>query len=274
MEKIYGKNYADMLTLLSLGELKETIHKMGADSRETHLYADLEGRDPDDGVTDIAYEKGRFFLTVIEENVGREKWDSFLNKYFTTFAFKSMNTVTFLEYLEKELIKGDDKLREKINANAWIYGPGLPANCPVVTSTELGRAGKDAVQFLENNNPKSIDTSAWTTHHWLYFLRSMKGKLDVPKMTLLDNEFGFTNSGNSEIQCEWYLNSIATNYKIAYPNMEKFLMNVGRRKFVKPIYSELSKTPEGLALGRKIYEKARPGYHAVTVQTIDGILKK
>jgi leukotriene-A4 hydrolase len=272
MEKIYGKNYADMLTLLSLGELKETIHKMGADSRETHLYADLEGRDPDDGVSDIAYEKGRFFLTAIEENVGREKWDAFLNKYFTTFAFKSMNTVTFLDYLEKELIKGDASLRNKINANAWIYGPGLPANCPTIRSVELERAGNAASDFLTSYSTKSIDTLNWTTHHWMYFLRSMKGKLDVSKMEILDKSFAFTNSGNSEIQCEWYLAAIATGYTKAFPNMEHFLLSVGRRKFVKPLFTELAKTSAGLALANKIYEKARPGYHAVTVQTVDGIL--
>ena len=54
--------------------------------------------------------------------------------------------------------------------------------------------------------------------------------------------------------------------------MEKFLLHVGRRKFLKPIYSELAKTPEGLAMGREIYKKARPGYHAVSYQTVDGIL--
>jgi len=272
MEKIYGKDYADMLTLISLGELKETIKIMGSTSRETHLYADLEGRDPDDGVSDIAYEKGRFFLTVIEENVGREKWDVFLNKYFTTFAFKSMDTKTFLDYLEKELIKGDVTLRNKINAKAWIYGPGLPDNCPVITSIELSRAGQAADEFMKTSDANQLDTSKWTTHHWVYFLRSMRGETDLKKMETLDTAFGFTNSGNSEIQCEWYLHAIASGYTKAFPNMEQFLINVGRRKFLKPIYSELAKTPEGLETAKKIYEKARPGYHAVSSQTIDGIL--
>src|SRR4029078_5474487 len=129
----------------------------------THLYADLEGRDPDDGVSDIAYEKGRFFLTPIEENVGREKWDAFLNNYFHKFAFKSMNTKTFIEYLESELIKGDTTLRNKINYNAWIYGPGLPANCPVVTSSELERAGNAANEFLSSSSTQNLDTNSWTT---------------------------------------------------------------------------------------------------------------
>jgi len=272
MEKIYGKDYADMLTLLSLGELKETVHAMGDTSRDTHLFLDLEGRDPDDGVSDIAYEKGRFFLTSIEYAIGRERWDAFINKYFSTYAFKSMDTKSFLEYLEKELIKGDETLRNKINANAWIYGPGLPASCPDIKSTELEKAGKAAADFKSGSDAKSLNTSGWTTHHWVYFLRNLNDSLDNKKMAELDAAFKFTDSGNSEIQCEWYQHAIASKYSVAYPALEKFLMSVGRRKFLKPIYTELAKTPDGLAMAKEIYKKARPGYHAVSYQTIDGIL--
>ncbi len=273
MEKIYGKDYADMLTLLSLGELKETIHAMGATSRETHLYLDLEGHDPDDGVTDIAYEKGRFFLTAIEHAVGRERWDAFINKYFSTYAFKSMDTESFLAYLEKELIKGDENLRKQINANAWVYGPGLPSNCPVISSSELDKAGNAASEFKNGTPASQLITKDWTTHHWIYFLRNFNDSLDLAKMKELDAAFKFTESGNSEIQCEWYQHAIASGYSSAYPALEKFLISVGRRKFLKPIYTELAKTPEGLAMAKEIYRKARPGYHAVSYQTIDGILK-
>lgn len=272
MEKIYGKDYADMLTLLSLGELRETIKAMGDTSKDTHLYLDLAGRDPDDGVSDIAYEKGRFFLTSIEYAIGRERWDAFLNSYFKKHAWGAIDTKTFLAYLESELIKGDDKLRKQINAEGWIYAPGLPANCPEIKSTELEKAGNAATAYKSGTPAKAIDTKGWTTHHWMYFLRNLNDSLDLKKMEELDAAFGFTNSGNSEIQCEWYQHAIASGYEKAYPNMEKFLMTVGRRKFLKPIYSELAKTQKGLEMGRQIYQKARPGYHAVSIQTIDGIL--
>jgi len=35
----------------------------------------------------------------------------------------------------------------------------------------------------------------------------------------------------------------------------------------------LAKTPGGLTLAKKIYEKARPNYHSVTRGTIDEILE-
>src|SRR5690606_3659913 len=73
MEELYGKDYADMLTLLGHGELMETVESlMRSNPDDTKLYLNLEGRNPDDGVTDIAYEKGRFLLLAIENEVGRE----------------------------------------------------------------------------------------------------------------------------------------------------------------------------------------------------------
>jgi leukotriene-A4 hydrolase len=272
MEKIYGKKYAEMLTLLSLMDLKETISEMGDSSRETHLYADLEGRNPDEGVTDIAYEKGRFFLTAIEAAVGREKWDAFINTYFTTFAFGTMDTKSFIDYLNRELIKGDKELEEKIRVNDWIYGPGLPSNCPVIISTELERAGQAAQSFLNGTAAEDLDTTQWTTHHWLYFIRTLGNNLDAGKMAQLDSTFHFLESGNSEILCEWLQRAIASKYTAAYNELEMFLCSVGRRKFVKPLFAELIKTPAGKTQALEIYKLARPGYHSVTAQTIDGIL--
>jgi aminopeptidase N len=224
-------------------------------------------------MSDIAYEKGRFFLTAIEEAVGRERWDAFLNKYFTSFAFKSMDTKSFLNYLEQELIKGDDALRNKINVDAWVYGPGLPSNCPKITSVELDKALVAAKAFVAGKPASQLNTKDFTTHHWLYFLRSMKDSLNLTRMTDLDKQFGFTQSTNAEIQCEWYQCAIATSYKEAYPYMERYMIAVGRRKFIKPLYAALSKTPENLKIARDIYAKARPGYHSVAVQTMDEMLK-
>jgi len=91
-------------------------------------------------------------------------------------------------------------------------------------------------------------------------------------MKQLDDTFHLTQSGNSEILCEWLLHAIKADYKTAYPALDHFLCTVGRRKFVKPLFAEMNKTQEGKQMALGIYKKARPGYHTVTTQTIDGIL--
>lgn len=267
MEAIYGREYSEMLARLSLDGLLAEIEELEA--RDTWLKLDLRGRNPDDGMTSIAYDKGYFFLRMLEEKVGREKFDQFLKSYFNKFAFKSMTTEGFLNYLQ-------ENLDEKIDFKAWVYSPGLPADVPVVQTEALERVEKAAQAFLDGQSPPALvdefETNQWTTHHWNHFLRSFKNNLSPSQMKNLDDQFKFTRSRNSEITHDWMMLVIGSGYQAGFPRLEEFLTEQGRRKFLQPLYEKLATTPEGLERANLIYAKARPGYHAVSRQTIDKIL--
>ena len=272
VEELYGKDYAETQAVLGLQDLQDEINELGAKSPDTHLLLNLAGRDPDDGATDVPYEKGYFFLRLIEETVGRPKWDAFLRGYFDTFAFRTMTTKRFLGYMNSELLHDNKALAIKLNIDAWINGPGIPANCPTVSSRELDISRKAAGQCSTGKPLPAGTGSGWTTQQWVYFIRNLAPSLNPAQMGELDSTFSLTNSGNSEILFEWLLRAVKSGYAAAYPAMEKFLTSVGRRKFLKPLYTELAKTGDGLALAKEIYAKARPGYHAVAVRTVDDIL--
>jgi leukotriene-A4 hydrolase len=89
----------------------------------------------------------------------------------------------------------------------------------------------------------------------------------------LDEEFHFTQSSNAEIQTAWYPIAIHNQYQHAYPYIEQFLLHVGRRRYLRPIYKEMIKTGEGKAWAKRVYAKARPNYHPVSYTTIDELLK-
>jgi hypothetical protein len=90
----------------------------------------------------------------------------------------------------------------------------------------------------------------------------------------LDDAFGFTTSGNSEIQGQWLLKVIRRGYEPAYPRLEQFLTTEGGRKYLRPLYEELMKSPGGPARARAIYAKARPTYHPTARAVVDEIVKK
>jgi leukotriene A-4 hydrolase/aminopeptidase len=273
MEKIYGRDYAEMLSAIGLGELKKSMDEMLKEApADTKLYLDLTGRNPDDGVTDIAYEKGRFFLRSVEELVGREEWDRFVKQYFNAHAFQTMNTKTFIAYLNSNLLDKNPTWKAKVNTEEWIYKQGLPANCPQVNSKEFKRVEASAAAFSKSHNAKDIDTANYTTHHWLHLLRNLNN-LSVDDMKALDDAYAFTGTGNCEIACDWYQLAIKYKYSAAYPEMEKFLIAVGRRKFLKPIYKELLSTSQGKSMAADIFGKAKSGYHAVAVNTIEDMLR-
>ena len=68
------------------------------------------------------------------------------------------------------------------------------------------------------------------------------------------------------------LESVKRGYEPVNARLEEFLVEVGRRKYLKPLYEELVKTEDGRRRATAIYEKARPGYHPIAQTTVDGIL--
>ncbi|MEO7313423.1 MAG: M1 family metallopeptidase [Chitinophagaceae bacterium] len=273
VEALYGREEANMEEVLGRQDLAKTIKEFGDTSADTKLKGNFAGRDPDEASSDIVYEKGAAFLRTIEEAAGREKFDDFLKKYFESHAFTSNTTEKFLVYLNKELIGTDTALADKIKAEDWIYKPGLPANMVPAISAEFNKIDTLLAGFNETGNGGGLHDQIKSTNAILYFISHLPDSLNASKMTLLDKEFGFTNSGNAEVQCAWYTLAVRFHYLPAYANTEKFLMDVGRRKFLKPLYGEMIKTPEGKTWAKQVYAKARGNYHPVAYGTIDEMLK-
>jgi len=271
MEQMQGKDYADMLWELGYQDFARAVQEIGP--RDTWLKLDLKGRDPDDGLNDIAYEKGALLLRLIEENVGRDKFDHFLNDYFSKYAFHTITTEAFISYLDSALLKDNSVVKEKINLKAWVYGPGIPNNCPRVDMVRFNKVDSERDKFLNDVPAAQLQTTDWTTHEWLHFLRKMPPALSAAQMKQLDHTFNFTSSGNSEIADLWFIMAVRANYSAAYANMDRFLSAVGRRKFLEPLYREMMKTPQNAVMARRIYAKYRKNYHPLTQEGVDKIVK-
>jgi leukotriene-A4 hydrolase len=271
MESIYGRDYADMLMKLNEGELKITLDDlMRTAPGDTKLKLNMVNRNPDDGVSDIAYIKGCMFLKMLEETYGRKAFDEFLKGYFDAFKWKTVNTEMFLEYFKTHLANQYPKIQ--CNYEEWIYNIGLPSNCPVIVSKEMTRIEAMADSINVTKNVSKIDTSRFTTQHWLHLLRTLEADSVKGIMSQIDSVYHLSESSNSEIQCDWYLLAIETNYEPAYPYIEKYLMSVGRRKFLQPIYKKMASTADGLKRAKSIFAMAQNRYHFVSRNTISEIL--
>lgn len=278
MEALYGRDYSEMLASLSLQDLETEIKDMidNGHSKDTHLKLDLTNRNPDDGMTSIAYDKGYNFLRMLEETVGREPFDKFLKGYFTTNAFSVMTTEGFVAYLKENLIEANNLNMDADFYESWIYKAGLPSSRPKPTSNKFDNVETALNEWLIDQNKDSMvakfGSDAWSSHEWLHFVRNLPADIDTKQMELIDNSFGFTQSGNSEILAAWLIHVINHDYKPGHNRLEDFLVNTGRRKFLMPLYKELVKTSEGTERAKSIYEKARPNYHYVATSSIDELL--
>ncbi len=313
MERLYGADYADMLRVLGKGELDKTLGWMMKESPDdSHLRLHLGDRDPDEGLTDIAYEKGRFFLMMLEQLYGRKAFDELLNHHFNRYAFGTVTTDLFLADLKAFHEKNAQTLGVMLWSNfeplvaAWIDGGGLPApgvgGFPKLESKAFQRVEQQVSKFLVSGEPlhsgysvpcdaSVIDTTGFTTHHWLHLLRQLHtradgspGRLSRDEMAGLDARFGFTQTQNAEIACDWFVLAIQCDYRPAYQAMHDFLLKVGRRKFLMPIYEALLAQyivrdgkyepafVQGKEMATEIFLQAEPGYHSVAARSLRELL--
>jgi hypothetical protein len=100
----------------------------------------------------------------------------------------------------------------------------------------------------------------------------MPDSMNLDDMKLLDHQFGFTQSGNSEILFEWFKLGINKKYQQCFPSLELFLNTVGRRKFILPLYKTLMANDYS-DFARRVYLASKMNYHAVAIQSIDEIIK-
>ena len=272
MEQLYGVPRARMLEVLGRRDLESELTTLKDKPGDQILHIDLTGRNPDDGVTSIAYDKGAAFVRMIEATVGRQRFDPWLRGYFDRHAFTSLTTAQFLEDLRANLIGGDAALEKQLRLDEWLENPGLPANATRPTSDAFTSVKRQVKRFTGGAPASSLATSAWTTQEWQHFMGALPSKLSETQLADLDRAFRLSERGNSEVLFAWLRIAIRHRYQPAMPALERFLTSQGRRKFLKPLYEDLMATDWGKGEAKRIYTVARPTYHAVATTTIDAIV--
>jgi hypothetical protein len=270
-EEVFGPEFAAMEAVLGRQDLEDEIERL--EDRDEILHIDLSGRDPDDAATRLPYEKGALFLRSLEELYGRVRFDEFLRGYFDHFAFQSITTAEFVAYLREHLLSRDGRTAAAVPLETWIERPGLPDAAPRPRSAALEEVARIATGWTAGSiRASDVPFDRWRTQQRLQFLRRLASPLPLERMRELDAAFGLTASGNNEVAFQWLLMSIRSGYAAADARLGNFLVSIGRRKYIKPLYEELAKTPAGRERAVSIYRQAREGYHPIARTTIDGIL--
>ncbi len=273
MEAVFGENRAMMEQALDAQGLNYEIAELAPG--DTQLYIDLKGRDPDDAFSGVPYTKGQLFLIYLEKKFGRDIFDAFVLEYFDSHAFQSLGTTNFVKYIKANLTHKYPNIVSDKEVNEWIYEQGLPSYVPKPTSTAFSTIDDEISAWLNDETKlDQLPTAGWTLHEWLHFINNLPIDIQAERMTELDNAFDLTHSKNAEIAHAWYLLSVRVGYDEVYPAMSKYLIAIGRRKLIVPLYKELAQTEQGKAWALKVYLQARPGYHGLAQGTIDGVLKK
>ncbi len=275
MEELEGKEIANILAIIEFQDLVESLALIedSENPEDANLKLDLEGRDPDDGMTDVAYIKGAYFLRTLEHTVGRKKFDEFLKGYFAAHAFQTLTTEKFVSYLEEHLLNPN---KIEFNTKEWIYQPGLPENCIKISSPRLeameafAHIADQGGDLSKDNAFRKLKLSDHITQEWQTFIRGLNKNVSHSQLAFIDQQLGLSTQANDILKSDWFKLCARVNYTPAFPEMKKYLTKVGRRWLVEGIYAELaeSKDPKRLEFAREVYENAKTNYHTVTARSV------
>ena len=85
--------------------------------------------------------------------------------------------------------------------------------------------------------------------------------LSVEQSQQLGETYGLLDSQNYELKCAYYRIALQSKDTNAYQGVADMLGEVGRMKFVRPLYQALNSVDRPLAL--KTFEKNRNFYHPI-----------
>jgi len=268
LEALHGPDAAARSWALGAHSLAGSLQRFGPDSPLTRLRTQLTGVDPDEAYSTIPYEKGALFLSALERAAGRERFDVFVRAYMDRHRFGSITTEEFLAFVEAEL----PGIAARVDADAWVYATGVPADAPRFHSPELDAIDAAVAAWKTGERPERAATRQWSPIDVQLFLQRLPRPLDAAGCEWLDTMLALATQRNAEVTCEWLAIAAASDYEPAFERIREFLVAFGRMKYLRPLYGALAATSRTRALAHATFAVAAPRYHALARRMVQGIL--
>ncbi|KIW77532.1 leukotriene A-4 hydrolase/aminopeptidase [Fonsecaea pedrosoi CBS 271.37] len=268
-----GDQWRDFSAVIGWKALEQSISEQFGEQHEfTKLVINLKGKDPDDAFSSIPYEKGFIFLYYIEKLISKEEFDKFIPHYFETWRGKSLDSYDFKQTL-LDFFKSNETVSQKlatIDWDTWFYKPGYPPKPDFDTSLvdQCYRLADQWEKFTKNPNPdfgpSKFDIDGWSANQIVVFLEKLltfADKLPQPHVNYMGFIYDLKETRNVEISARYYQVAMKAGDWTIKGFVTKLLGEVGRMKFVRPLYKGLMKMDYQLAV--ETFEKNKDFYHPI-----------
>ncbi|KAI3897798.1 hypothetical protein MKX03_013704 [Papaver bracteatum] len=273
VEVCQGEERAALNIGIGWKSLNEAIEKFKDNLEFTKLKNKQEGVDPDDIYSEVTYEKGFQFLWRIERQIGRPAFDEFLKKYISTFKFQSIDTETFLNFL-KANIPGIEK---EVDLVLWTEGTGLPSDAYETESIVYTKLVSLAKEFKVGRMPREDEVADWQGQEWELYLENVPRSVEASQVAALDARYRLAESMDYEVKVAFLQLALSSGCRDYYSEVEKTLKEVGRIRYLRPLYTALvqgAEKEESKILAKRVFAEARDCYHPIAQGVVESILSK
>ncbi|KAL1559528.1 Leucine aminopeptidase [Salvia divinorum] len=273
VEVVQGKERAILNIGIGWRGLVEQMERFKDRMEFTKLRTNQQGVDPDDIYSDVPYEKGFQFLWRIERQVGRPAFDEFLKKYIANFKFQSIDTDMFLDFL-KANIPG---IEDQIDLKVWTEGTGIPPDAMEPASEIYTKIVLLANEFKSGTMPNEDDVAQWGGQEWELYLENLPKSVEASQLAALDERYRLAESKDYEVKVAFLQHAIASRCSSYYNEVEKTLKEVGRMKYLRPLYRALVQgagKEEEKMFARRVFSEACTGYHPIAKGVVEAIFAK
>ncbi|XP_004497366.1 leucine aminopeptidase [Cicer arietinum] len=273
VEAVQGEKRAALNIGIGWRGLNEDVERFKDNMELTKLKNNQEGVDPDDAYSQVPYEKGFQFLLRIERQVGRPAFDEFLKKYIATFKFKSIDTETFLDFL-KTNIPG---IENQIDLVLWTEGTGIPSDAFEPESSVYQMIVSLANESVNGRMPREDEVAEWQGQEWELYLDNLPKSIEVSQILALDSRYKLSESKDYEVKVSFLQLAISCGCKAYHSEVEKTLKEVGRMKYLRPLYTALVKgsgSEDDKVFAKRLFSEARECYHPIAQGVVEAILAK
>ena len=147
--------------------------------------------------------------------------------------------------------------------------PRTPATAKV-KSARIERVDATLNAWIQGTTASvALPWSDWLYQERYRFLSNLPDNTGAARLAELDAAWDINSTGNNEVLFAWLEQAIRSQHTPAYDRLRTFLVGVGRRKFLTPIYKALVETGQA---DLHVTLRSPPHYHSVATGTMDELL--
>ena len=146
-----------------------------------------------------------------------------------------------------------------------------PLFCPFQEAAELTAL---AQAWTAGKRPTEAQLQTWEPQEILVFLQHLPRQLDHASLAWLEAQLRLTGRGNYEMLVEWLTIAGGSDYEPVFGRIREVLTQVGRMKFLRPLFAALGQHARTQQLGREIYDAAKEAYHSLSRRVIESTLEQ